>query len=772
MDNHNPIYSATSQISVSSLANQSIKTDNNQNDTTSAISSDQQESLDELEQNGIKFKDWGYKVDRLFEVAHRFYKRNESKAFHPSFDVRNQMNALILQARHGNYDDGKTSDPGALDLVGKSRRHQWMVLKGMSKTEAMSKFICTLDEICPLFKAYAEAVKISIDSQQHDSWKDSGMDEDQIKILKQDGAGSDEQLKAIHTSLCRQTYNQFKTYAQKQYPDDSTKQKYLISNLQEQYYRQYISQLHPEIENNSNDIENSNSSNNINETSAIITSLTSSLANGSETLSNEDDITKNVVEVMKSEEPVAENDKSFDISRGVDNLSIHNEILQAINLQSNSSACANTANLPVSNQNPNSSIESKKLSNHKDQSITSNNISAAISDISRQKSVENSFKRVESYQQTIGPKSIGKFESYPKPKPVQKSTSQISSPASFVINLFNPESNRKQEPPARTVPLPPQAPSDAPTNVISSAAQTQNNYKTPTLTPPPLEVVPSKQSSSYQSPVINHTKIVNSINPGIVPISKKNSPSPDNANSIQYDVDKENQQNQPTASATCESTQNVVDTWSCDDSSSGDASPLQHSITYEPLEPASIWTKKGVSEFKESLVDDKHGGTYLVKQGTLLTIQVPTYSDGKYIYWEFVTEDYDIGFGLDFVYESNLEKPLALKIYEETDEDEDEFDESELQGEENHHDLESAVQSNTSSNGTIARDAMLRKKAERFARAANTISIVPTYRRDSHEEVFVGRHRYPALGYYLLKFDNTYSVLRSKTIYFRVCYFI
>ena len=48
--------------------------------------------------------------------------------------------------------------------------------------------------------------------------------------------------------------------------------------------------------------------------------------------------------------------------------------------------------------------------------------------------------------------------------------------------------------------------------------------------------------------------------------------------------------------------------------------------------------------------------------------------------------------------------------------------------------------------------------------------IVPIYRRDCHEEVHAGSHPYPGHGVYLLKFDNSYSLWRSKTLYYRVYY--
>ena len=51
-----------------------------------------------------------------------------------------------------------------------------------------------------------------------------------------------------------------------------------------------------------------------------------------------------------------------------------------------------------------------------------------------------------------------------------------------------------------------------------------------------------------------------------------------------------------------------------------------------------------------------------------------------------------------------------------------------------------------------------------------TSCIVPIYRRDCHEEVYAGSHAYPRQGIYLLKFDNSYSLWRSKNLYYRVYY--
>lgn len=57
-----------------------------------------------------------------------------------------------------------------------------------------------------------------------------------------------------------------------------------------------------------------------------------------------------------------------------------------------------------------------------------------------------------------------------------------------------------------------------------------------------------------------------------------------------------------------------------------------------------------------------------------------------------------------------------------------------------------------------------------FLKRPITTIIVPIYRRDCHNEVYAGSHAYPGEGTYLLKFDNSYSLWRSKTLYYRVFY--
>lgn len=66
--------------------------------------------------------------------------------------------------------------------------------------------------------------------------------------------------------------------------------------------------------------------------------------------------------------------------------------------------------------------------------------------------------------------------------------------------------------------------------------------------------------------------------------------------------------------------------------------------------------------------------------------------------------------------------------------------------------------------------ARMNGQRSRSANKPPTSVIVPIYRRDCHEEVYAGSHPYPGEGVYLLKFDNSYSLWRSKTLYYRIYY--
>eukprot|EP00096_Caligus_rogercresseyi_P013513 TRINITY_DN614_c0_g1_i1.p1 TRINITY_DN614_c0_g1~~TRINITY_DN614_c0_g1_i1.p1 ORF type:complete len:496 (+),score=135.55 TRINITY_DN614_c0_g1_i1:26-1513(+) len=169
----------------------------------------------------------------------------------------------------------------------------------------------------------------------------------------------------------------------------------------------------------------------------------------------------------------------------------------------------------------------------------------------------------------------------------------------------------------------------------------------------------------------------------------------------------------------------------------------------EEVLPANMWTKKDINVFKESIRQGGGDSVIKVGQGETVTVRVPTHDDGgSALFWEFATDGYDIGFGLFFEWtKSEDENIVTVHVSDSEDED--------LNDDDSYNDNSDPERASTTS--------LLDKRPPMSI-------IVPIYRRDCHEEVYAGSHTYPGQGVYLLKFDNTYSLWRSKTLYYRVYY--
>lgn len=139
---------------------------------------------------------------------------------------------------------------------------------------------------------------------------------------------------------------------------------------------------------------------------------------------------------------------------------------------------------------------------------------------------------------------------------------------------------------------------------------------------------------------------------------------------------------------------------------------------------------------------------YQIKLIHLPQIRVPTHADGTCLFWEFATDSYDLGFGLSFEW-TNVDEPVSVQVTEENSSDEEEDDET----------LNQLQQDIEKGSEVLLKDV-----------SKNIDVIIPVYRRDAHQEVYVGSHLFPGKGVYLMKFDNSYSFWRSKTLYYRVYY--
>nr|CAB3219678.1 Golgi resident protein GCP60 [Phallusia mammillata] len=154
----------------------------------------------------------------------------------------------------------------------------------------------------------------------------------------------------------------------------------------------------------------------------------------------------------------------------------------------------------------------------------------------------------------------------------------------------------------------------------------------------------------------------------------------------------------------------------------------------------SMWTRPQLDEFKQQIKRDPES-VLSVGRGEVVTVRVPTHEEGAYVFWEFATDSYDLGFGVYFEWTNSTgENQVSVEVGESTDDETDE------------------------EGGDLERGSGNEPNRPPID------EVVPVYRRDCHLEVNAGSHRYPGRGVYLLKFDNSYSLWRSKTLYYRVYY--
>jgi len=185
------------------------------------------------------------------------------------------------------------------------------------------------------------------------------------------------------------------------------------------------------------------------------------------------------------------------------------------------------------------------------------------------------------------------------------------------------------------------------------------------------------------------------------------------------------------------------------------------------IEPANLWTRKDIKEFKDLIKHDSPTSVIKIGHGETATIRVPTHVDGNKVYWEFATDYYDIGFGVHFEWTMPESDAIMVQITESDDEDEEE-EEGEGQTEPDQQQQQGVVKS--ADGGKDVEGGNAKSKKSNIPAGPPTDEILPVFRRECHEEVHGGSHTYPGQGVYLLKFDNSYSLWRSKYLYYRIYY--
>ncbi|KAI0990515.1 hypothetical protein GJ496_003389 [Pomphorhynchus laevis] len=183
-----------------------------------------------------------------------------------------------------------------------------------------------------------------------------------------------------------------------------------------------------------------------------------------------------------------------------------------------------------------------------------------------------------------------------------------------------------------------------------------------------------------------------------------------------------------------------------------------HQDLSEGLGVPILWTVNNIEEFKK-LIRANDKSMLRIHSGESYTIRVPIHPNGKSVYWEFATDNHDLGFGLSFEWIIPINNAISIDLNDYSDE---EFDD------------EVKEDIHLFQNTKISNDLEIGEKnpEDNDQKSKNLVidDLIPLFRRDCHMSTVCGYHKYPGVGYYHFKFDNTYSFWRSKTLYFRFYY--
>ncbi|KAL5276967.1 ACBD3 family protein [Megaselia abdita] len=193
----------------------------------------------------------------------------------------------------------------------------------------------------------------------------------------------------------------------------------------------------------------------------------------------------------------------------------------------------------------------------------------------------------------------------------------------------------------------------------------------------------------------------------------------------------------------------------------GDEDNASDTDEYVVISPARMWTRPDIKAFKSDVSSGSADGVIVIGHGDTVTVRVPTHEGGNCIFWEFATDNYDIGFGVYFEWSKPSSNEVTVHVSE--SDDDEYYDDTD--------DQESFVNGDLESGGPNGPNVPPQAQATTLSSQLAPVSIiVPIYRRECQNEVYVGSHPYPGEGTYLLKFDNSFSVWRSKTLYYRIYY--
>ena len=174
-----------------------------------------------MAENGVTDPTLNLSQEELYKLGVTFYKENEGRNFHLAYQDKIDLVAYTQQANHGSLKQANLPPLGTLDIIGKERRAAWEKLGELSKEEAKSNFTSQLYKIAPGFKEFvAEQSKAEIEKQIEEVKLLKEKEEEEVitKAREEERLKEETQRRAIQDALNKQTFQQFKGYAEQQYP--------------------------------------------------------------------------------------------------------------------------------------------------------------------------------------------------------------------------------------------------------------------------------------------------------------------------------------------------------------------------------------------------------------------------------------------------------------------------------------------------------------------------------------------------------------------------
>lgn len=159
--------------------------------------------------------------EELYKLGLTFFKENEGKTFNLAYQDKLDLVALTQQANHGAMKDVSLPPLGTFDIIGKERRAAWEKLGDLSKEDAREQYSSRMLELAQGFKAYiieasrAKELKLA---EEERAATERAEEEVRTQALNAERVKEETQRRAIQDALNKQTFQQFRSYAEQQYP--------------------------------------------------------------------------------------------------------------------------------------------------------------------------------------------------------------------------------------------------------------------------------------------------------------------------------------------------------------------------------------------------------------------------------------------------------------------------------------------------------------------------------------------------------------------------